>query len=417
MSKTMTSGIQAAELLRVRIAALDTEIGLQIKLLKKLEADKSLAQRQLNANFDPVARLPLEISSDIFLQTLVPFPEHGAQPHIPMTLLSICNTWTDIALATPALWATVDIVFPCAPGFKKVLPIWFERAHNRPLSISLSGHKYDQDVISVIGEHGRQLKHLEIDPVGTGLGSPGSMPSLETLATRATKHGWLLHGFKLLRMAPNLIECLFYNMEDLDDLVHNPSEKLVLPNLRRLMFSESGAYPEVGTELISCLSLPGLETLSISLSDEDPIDDLLSFLQQSSPPLLELVLGATADFPPLVECLRLVPDLRTFELWYPQFWVAEDLLGALAESPSLLPCLHTLVIHPESESAVPRFFWTALLNALTARRTNLKVFHLVVDDWAPMPPPDVISVFRELTVGGTRVHRRTHSPPSDHVFE
>jgi hypothetical protein len=36
-------------------------------MLKKLEHDKSLVQRQLNTVRDPVACLPFEISSEIFL--------------------------------------------------------------------------------------------------------------------------------------------------------------------------------------------------------------------------------------------------------------------------------------------------------------------------------------------------------------
>ncbi|KAJ7896270.1 hypothetical protein B0H14DRAFT_2258863, partial [Mycena olivaceomarginata] len=90
---------------------LDTEIGLQRELLRKLERDKSLAQRQINAVLDPMARLPFEISSEIFLKTLDPFPEPKAL-HAPMLLLNICYSWSDIALSTPALWAAFNIVFP-----------------------------------------------------------------------------------------------------------------------------------------------------------------------------------------------------------------------------------------------------------------------------------------------------------------
>ncbi|KAJ7328970.1 hypothetical protein DFH08DRAFT_654486, partial [Mycena albidolilacea] len=94
-----------------RIAKIDTEIELQKEPLKKLERDKSLAQRQLNAARDPVARLSLEISSEIFVQTLAPFPEPGAL-HAPMLLRNICNAWSDIALSTPELWAAIHINFP-----------------------------------------------------------------------------------------------------------------------------------------------------------------------------------------------------------------------------------------------------------------------------------------------------------------
>jgi len=104
--------------LRERIEKLSSEIGLVKKLLKMLRHDKCLVQRQLNAVLDPVARLPLELSSEIFLQSLAPFPEPGAG-HAPMLLLNICNAWTNIVLSTPALWAAIHVVFPCAKGLKK----------------------------------------------------------------------------------------------------------------------------------------------------------------------------------------------------------------------------------------------------------------------------------------------------------
>ncbi|KAJ6558198.1 hypothetical protein B0H19DRAFT_1235139 [Mycena capillaripes] len=71
------------EELRARIVKLSEEINLQKELLRKLERDKSLVQRQLNVSLDPMARLPLEISSEILLECLPPLPEpppQGAPP-------------------------------------------------------------------------------------------------------------------------------------------------------------------------------------------------------------------------------------------------------------------------------------------------------------------------------------------------
>ncbi|KAJ6483846.1 hypothetical protein C8R47DRAFT_936623, partial [Mycena vitilis] len=93
------------------IAKLSTEIDIQKELLKRLEHDKSLVQRDLNAVVDPVARLPPEISSEIFLQSLPSLPEPTARDHSPVLLLIICSIWTDIALSTPALWADIYLVF------------------------------------------------------------------------------------------------------------------------------------------------------------------------------------------------------------------------------------------------------------------------------------------------------------------
>ncbi|KAJ7315373.1 hypothetical protein DFH08DRAFT_715598, partial [Mycena albidolilacea] len=95
--------MESAKELRARIVKLETEIERQKKLLTNLECDKKPAQRQLNAVLDPVARLPLEISSEIFVLSRTAFPEPGAM-HIPMLLLNVCNAWSNIALSTPTLW-------------------------------------------------------------------------------------------------------------------------------------------------------------------------------------------------------------------------------------------------------------------------------------------------------------------------
>ncbi|KAJ6477620.1 hypothetical protein C8R45DRAFT_873070, partial [Mycena sanguinolenta] len=123
--------------LRARIVTLETEIELQKELLKKLEKDKSLVQHQLNAALDPVTRLPLEISSEIFLQFLAPTRSPTGKQDVPTVLLRICNAWTDTALSTPRLWTTVRIQFPCGDDFSEVLRIWFQRARNLPLSVSM----------------------------------------------------------------------------------------------------------------------------------------------------------------------------------------------------------------------------------------------------------------------------------------
>ncbi|KAJ6558194.1 hypothetical protein B0H19DRAFT_1376676, partial [Mycena capillaripes] len=93
------SGSDAQEL-RARIEKISTEIDLQKEVLKNLEREKTLAQRQLNNVLDPIALLPLEISSEIFLQSLPIFPQHGAVHPPGMLFLNVCNSWADIALST-----------------------------------------------------------------------------------------------------------------------------------------------------------------------------------------------------------------------------------------------------------------------------------------------------------------------------
>ncbi|KAJ7763594.1 hypothetical protein DFH07DRAFT_1059264, partial [Mycena maculata] len=105
--------------LQTRLEKISADIDLQKEVLRKLEHSKSLVQGQLNAICDPMARLPLEIWPEIFLGCLPLLPEPGAHD-APMLLLNICHKWTDITLATPALWAAIHVPFRRGDGFKEV---------------------------------------------------------------------------------------------------------------------------------------------------------------------------------------------------------------------------------------------------------------------------------------------------------
>ncbi|KAJ7356878.1 hypothetical protein DFH08DRAFT_467921 [Mycena albidolilacea] len=414
--------------LRAQITKLDTEIGSQRALLRKLERDRSLTQRRLNTILDPMSRLPLEISSEIFLQTLaqpgalhIPGALHG-----PMLLLSVCNTWTDIALATAALWTTMRIAFPCTRHMKKVVLTWLERARNRPLSISLQG-TFDQDVVGIIWEHGQQLKQLEISEMedarvinalweGTG---PGPLSLLEKLILRGRNADDGLSSreiFQLLRLAPNLTECHFVNVHNLHDF--DTGEILVLSRLRRLAFG-AGILPD--PVVLDHLSLPHLEALVITATSTD----LLAFLKRSSPPLRELALGKVSYFPDIVECLHLLPNLRWFEvLFLESTYVMEQIFAAFIESPSLLPHLDTFVLHLDEEDLdfIPVFssFWEDLNRVLIAWRTQLKGFHLILPYkllGSQMPAPEVITSLRELAVDGLHVQLTAIADQWDYTFD
>ncbi|KAJ7486653.1 hypothetical protein FB451DRAFT_1026847 [Mycena latifolia] len=121
--------------LQTRIDAISAEITRQKEALTNLERSKIAAQRQLNAVRDPVARVPLELSSAIFIHCLPVRQEPGVR-HPPMLFLHVCHAWTDIALSTPALWAAMHAHGPKA-DLESLLTTWFKRAHSRPLSVSL----------------------------------------------------------------------------------------------------------------------------------------------------------------------------------------------------------------------------------------------------------------------------------------
>ncbi|KAJ7174072.1 hypothetical protein C8R43DRAFT_873462, partial [Mycena crocata] len=89
--------------LQKHIEDLSCAIELQKQVLRDLEKHKSKVQGRLNAILDPVARLPLELSSDIFLRCVsgdAAPDKHSA----PMIFLGVCRSWSDIALSTALLW-------------------------------------------------------------------------------------------------------------------------------------------------------------------------------------------------------------------------------------------------------------------------------------------------------------------------
>ncbi|KAF8198278.1 hypothetical protein K438DRAFT_1933625 [Mycena galopus ATCC 62051] len=436
-----------AEELRTRIEELSSQIELQKELLRKLEGDKRLVQRQLNAVADPVARLPLEISSEIFLQTLPSFPKVGAI-HGPMLLLSICNAWTTIALSTPALWRTFRIDFPCAKNLRQVLPSWFQRAGNRSLSVSVRGdfRACDNEVCAVIWQHGEQLEHLEIlndvydeeqdddeyDCEGevdlfARSGSPEPMPLLETLTIRSfipARGFYSVDVLAILRVAPNITECFCGGHLDggfmhLDTATsENP---LVLPMLRRLMFGELEEGDDSDDQILGRLSLPALESLFLPMRTVT-FEGLLGFLRRSRPPLTELGMGweyepESPDPVHLHECLRLVPTLTGFKMWRPELYVVADFFAALADSPSLLPSLCSLTIEMaiswdrttiDAESS-----WRVLLRAVSTRRFHLRLLGV---PWQA-PPADVLAAFRELLADlwAATTQRRSNRSWSGHI--
>ncbi|KAJ7682411.1 hypothetical protein DFH06DRAFT_293736 [Mycena polygramma] len=435
--------------LRARIEALSSEITRtkinfqkkkgykenSMELLRKFERDKSLVQRRLNSLLDPVVRLPFEISSEIFLQSLSSIPEKPGAHTVPMLLLNVCNTWADIARSTPALWAAIRIACPCAEGSEERWRAWLQRAHTRPLSVSISGKLRDGDVPAFVWEYGGQIKHLEIceareldeDDSDTesylaagiinidlfGARHPGSLLLLETLTIRGSGHYqeefYAQQILELLGLAPNLQECTFRDMRPVSERGIE-STMLFLPALHHVMFGERAERPHSSDSILKFVTLPGLQTLRTSLGYLSG-DDLLSLLRRSSPPLKELALGDgffRLGSVALFECFHLVPTLEHFAIWRWASEVLDELAAALIASPSLLPNLHTLRIANLFETGGITFdsCLKTLLRALSIRPKirNVRVELADVRGDSVEPAAEILAVFRELVKDGLQVH-------------
>ncbi|KAJ6477621.1 hypothetical protein C8R45DRAFT_1076862 [Mycena sanguinolenta] len=416
----------SVEELRARIVTLGSEIELQIKLLKKLESDKIRALRQLNAALDPVARLPLEISSEIFSHSLAA-SSTGKQDY-PTGLLRICNAWTNIALSTPRLWTTVRIHFPCGDDFADVLSIWFKRARNLPLSIliSLEGHStnWSRCVSDVLWGHGGQLQHLEIlddDDFGDedddvalddkraidlfGNTTLMSLPSLLTLVIRCQSGQRIYNASQicqLLHGTPNIVEFISDKVQTRNAL--DPEDRpLIVPTLRRVIFGQTTRDDD---EILLFLALPALEALSLPMRYISG-DDLVAFVERSAAPLHDLTLGWEYGGVPLCDCLRLIPTLIRFKMCEASAYVVTELFTALADSPSWLPNLRylTIDIHITSpdwdwEPDISESSWRTLVRALSSRR--LKQLYIVPVKTSP--PLDVLASLRALVADGANMH-------------
>ncbi|KAJ7046845.1 hypothetical protein C8F04DRAFT_1061935 [Mycena alexandri] len=336
----------SVEELQLRIQELAAEIERQKEVLNQLERSKKATQRQLNALRDPIARLPLEISSEIFLQCLrseLPRPDPSAAP---MLLLNICNAWTNIALSTPALWAAISIERPC----HELLRIWPQRARSYPLSVGIEGELESE--IAVIGGFSKKLKHLAIDfdenPPLSSFTTLGPFPSLETLdigslAQREIYEVSITEMIDLLRLASNLVEFTLHNVATRVDY----NEKaVILPNIRTVKFGAALLELASYDAFLRYISLPSLSTLFLPLRVIS-VDDFVLFWKRSSAPLQKLDLGEGCyelTFLELEPCFRLVPSLVHLELCFELECLA-DLITVLGSSPSeFLPNLQSLKI-------------------------------------------------------------------------
>ncbi|KAK6977908.1 F-box domain-containing protein [Favolaschia claudopus] len=407
------------EALHAKIADLDAEIGQQRELLQKLERAKSRLQCQINSVQDPLARLPLELSSQIFLRTLDVAPQPGAA-HGPMLLLNICNSWSEIALAEPALWANIRITFGRTQNSQEILSIWLERARNKPLGVWLDG-LLDLDLVAIVWRHAQQLKHLHLmtegsyDDSDNGVqlwnpgSAPGQLPCLETLTIHGSLHERRCtkifgpHILELLRLSPILSKCYFERCAPDSFSTH---QSLVHRGLRELSIDDAGDLPlDCCAPFFASLSLPSLEFLFLP-SIQIPYEATVSFLQRSTPPLRKLNMGEARV---LLQCPTLFTALERLEL-YPSWLSAEKFLIAMDQSLSMLPNLAVWKMHFSHYSA-RQFFglcWETLSNVLVARRTQIRVLDIQTPKIPAVqmnPAPDAVStILHALVSDGMQIN-------------
>ncbi|KAK7000470.1 hypothetical protein R3P38DRAFT_1847242, partial [Favolaschia claudopus] len=164
--------------LRGPIDALSSAIEARERMLQDNRC--SDAYRDLNFSVDPMARLPLELQSDIFLRC-IPDSSPGnttgstTKPNPtapPMVFMAVSRMWRDIALATPRLWAALRMeLLPRSENFVELCRRWMKRAGPYPLTLAFHGDLIvDRHVSDLLDEFSKQLHHLSFHVAPTAVG-------------------------------------------------------------------------------------------------------------------------------------------------------------------------------------------------------------------------------------------------------
>ncbi|KAJ7174039.1 hypothetical protein C8R43DRAFT_976969 [Mycena crocata] len=353
--------------LEARLEQLSSSISRQREILIGLEKAKSDTQGQLNAILDPMALLPLEISSQIFVRCLPPESRLDAR-HTPMLLLNVCRAWTHIALSTPSLWATIRVVGPRVSAFRELFSAWLERSRTFPLSISLVGNP-GQGVYAAVEQHAPRIQTFELYlPAGGQLAHvKGPFPCLTTLTIGG--HGYsdsldVLECMALMRLAPNLVDLTFDNIYFLDVDVYDFVEPLRLPHLQHLRLGKSDRLgePLASAAILQYLTLPALQSLYMTDFDFDFDDDFFHFFHRSSPPLNSLRMRMPHEAWSLqitAMYFQLIPSLTDLDLTCPD---AGDLplFELLATANDFLPNLLNVTIR--GFFSIQRWYYENLIN-------------------------------------------------------
>lgn len=420
----MRTEVSAA--LHARLADLISDIGTHKEVPETLLRARSAIQRQLNDLHDPMARLPLEVSSDVFIHCIPP-PDVYTEPSGFLVLLSICTAWTDIALSTSRLWTNLAFRIPLnvTTEFRDVFAEWLRRAKAHPFSLLLRGSAVaDAGILDILAAHAHQLEFLELP-------SPSYLPlfgsgivclSLTLLDVDMSSPGRLeVHELiQVFRAAPNLEHCALSVGRRWPTQASYP-HGVCHAHLKEFTIEGEGDP----SDLLRVLTFPALEYLNIAVRDGDP-QELISFLARSSPPLNTLVLDAdnlifndsdrsagTYHDDAVEQCFMLIPRLTRLEMTgWPELQHTVITLLTRPECETFLPNLAELDLTRDTWGFPDKELYKQLTAMLLRRCGTLRSFRLDINEelWQFHHPQkldkDDERVFRALKADGMEVDLR-----------
>ncbi|KAK7022253.1 F-box domain-containing protein [Favolaschia claudopus] len=371
--------MDSIEELETRIVELSTAIDAQLIALTHLQTLRPLrskAQHELNAKRDPMARLPLEISGQIFK------------------------------------YCAHTVSHRRHPPFAEFCENWVERARSLPLTLSLQG-SVDVPLREVVNRYATRLVSLDLrlPDVEVLTKFPGPFSALKTLKVHAMDLELddafvsIESSMRILRAAPELSECHFDNIyysEEIDEEQDFPlAKRLIHASLQRLYLGKvitngkNGKNSYNSSFILPYLTLPALESLHVSDIDI-PIESMTSFLARSSASLQSLAMRRLNISAPLSSLVTMV--LSNYGLG------DSPIFDALHKETSILPNLQNLSI--QGRVMEPEHYET-LLDMLALRResrTNpLQSFHLSLTHVCMDPDEDATLRFHQLAADGMLV--------------
>ncbi|KAK7002341.1 hypothetical protein R3P38DRAFT_3605320 [Favolaschia claudopus] len=409
------------------------QLASEIRTLQSSEFDiLSRVIQEVADPCDPITRLPLEISSEIFTHC-VPHPnERRGTLSEPLLLLGVCTRWKDIALSIGKLWSNVHIHIPSqlSREYATFLEEWLARAGTNLLYLSFSGPSYPaSEILRLVAGHADHLHELVVPSLvylESGIFSPDSVvPLLEVLRVENSHHRPLepMHFLESSRVTVILQSAPQLRRLDLKQkyIAGPPVTPPVLHEcLTSLVLTDSMAFHLTSFSILESVALPSLMHLEVTSKSAHHIDALLSFLARSSPSLHSFVLDAEKDawnLESLEGILGLLPHLHSLRLLGDPR-IQDQFLRILGQDHSVLPELTAFsFVRPKIWTMAQ--WYPRLGRVLSARASTLRSFSLefVNTDGQVQfcDPTEAMSVgswrvLRELIEGGMQINIGCQAP-------
>jgi hypothetical protein len=353
---------------RQRLADAESDIACSNASFHQPTQIRDHPEEETDTHYAPILRLPLEISSQIFIDCLSDNIWDDVNQFVsPQMFGQVCSSWRRLASSIPTLWRSLQLDLDKAHPLDAVLvDQWLLRSGKLPLSIYASGHIQPPSpvviaIIDVIARHSERWSRIaftlpyrcyeNLEAI------KNCLPNLEFISLNSESWDWneVSAFFGMFSIAPRLrnvslegyhlqsfvfpthqIAKLYVGLDYVDECVDFlrrcphvievsmrciTSWDIGASNLHAAQLESLDLCAGHGTapEIFDLLTLPALRKLSCTpyhkSSNEFPHTNFISLISRSSCSLHKLSLNAfRLSLANLIECLRAVPSLCQLSL-------------------------------------------------------------------------------------------------------